>query len=143
MSDKTFVDTNILIYAHDADAGDKQRVAARVLEDLWESRLGVISTQVLQEFYVNVTRKIARPVERSVAREIVRAYGAWQLERPGRDEILHASELEQRYRLQFWDALIVATAIAGGASVLLSEDFFHGRRVAGIVIRNPFLEERT
>ena len=74
---KTFVDSNVLIYAHDADAGSKPRIAADRLRKLWESGAGLLSTQVLQEFYVNVTRKIASPLAAGAAREVVRDYAAW------------------------------------------------------------------
>src|SRR2546429_9590006 len=77
MSDVVFVDTNILIYAHDVDAGAKRSRAAEKLRQLWESGAGRLSVQVLQEFYVNVTQKLATPVARSTAREVVSSYGAW------------------------------------------------------------------
>src|SRR2546429_10019775 len=77
MSDVVFVDTNILIYAHDVDAGAKRSRAAEKLRQLWESGAGRLSVQVLQEFYVNVTQKLATPVARSTARGVVSSYGAW------------------------------------------------------------------
>jgi predicted nucleic acid-binding protein len=77
MSDKVFIDTNILIYAHDKDAGKKRERAARVLLDLWHTKAGVLSTQVLQEFYVNVTRKIPEPLDKSTARDIIERYSVW------------------------------------------------------------------
>src|SRR2546429_7582047 len=77
MSDVVFVDTNILIYAHDVDAGAKRSRAAEKLRQLWESGAGRLSVQVLQEFYVNVTQKLATPVARSTARGVVGSYGAW------------------------------------------------------------------
>jgi len=75
MTGKVFVDSNVLIYAHDKDAGSKQAQAAQRLSELWETGLGRLSTQVLQEFYVNVTQKISKPLSRSAAREVVRGYG--------------------------------------------------------------------
>src|ERR1035441_5932343 len=80
MSDKTFVDTNILIYAHDADAKSKHGVAKSILAELWSQRTGVLSMQVLQEFYVNVTRKIAVPLPKDVARMVVISYAIWCVE---------------------------------------------------------------
>lgn len=138
MTDRVFVDTNVLIYAHDADAGDKQRIAAETLRELWDTRNGVVSAQVLQEFYVNVTRKIVSPLRRSAASEVVRSYGAWTVAIAGVDQILAASELEERHRINFWDALIVATAASAGAATIVSEDFTHGRVIAGVRIENPF-----
>jgi predicted nucleic acid-binding protein len=73
-SDRTFVDTNVLIYAHDIDAGRKHDVAKAVLRDLWAERAGVLSTQVLQEFYVNATRKLKKPLARQEARTVVETY---------------------------------------------------------------------
>ncbi len=77
MTDRTFVDSNILIYGHDADAGERHRMAASHLAELWNTGSGVLSTQVLQEFFVNVTRKIRSPLSAAAAREVVRDYAAW------------------------------------------------------------------
>jgi predicted nucleic acid-binding protein len=138
MSDKTFVDTNVLIYAHDVQAGIKHEVAAGLLKQLWDDRTGLLSTQVLQEFYVNVTRKVKPPLARPSAREVVRLYSAWPVQQVGTDEILRASEIEARHRISFWDALIVASASSAGASRILSEDLGTGQRIAGLLVENPF-----
>jgi predicted nucleic acid-binding protein len=138
MSDRTFVDTNVLIYAHDLDAGARHAVAARLVADLWETRRAVISTQVLQEFYVNATRKIPSPLPRAQARQLVRIYSAWPVEVVGSGEIERASELEEAHRLSFWDALIVAAALKSGASTILTEDLSHGRTISGLRIEDPF-----
>lgn len=138
MSDKAFVDTNVLVYAHDVDAGERHVVAARLVADLWETRGAVISTQVLQEFYVNVTRKIATPIPRATARQIVRNYAVWQTEVIAATDIQMASELEEQYRLSFWDALIVAAALKGGAGSILTEDLSDGHAISGVRIENPF-----
>jgi predicted nucleic acid-binding protein len=79
MSDRTFVDTNILVYAHDADAGEKHTIAPKTMADLWESRQGIISTQVLQELYVTLTRKVASPLKGNNARRLIRNYLTWEL----------------------------------------------------------------
>jgi predicted nucleic acid-binding protein len=110
MSADTFVDTNILIYAHDLDAGDKQRHAAARLQELWEERRGILSTQVLQEFYVNVTAKMPMPISISAARGLLSTYAAWQVEVNGVQTVLLATEIQERNRLSFWDAMIVAAA---------------------------------
>lgn len=138
MSDKVFVDTNVLIDAHDVDAGEKRQVARRVLAELWNSRLGVLSSQVLQELYVNVTRKISSPLTCHKAREIVRNYGVWQVVSIAPADILQASELEERHQISFWDALIVVAARNAGAVKVLSEDLSHGHRIGGVMIENPF-----
>lgn len=101
MSDEVFVDTSVPIYAHDVDAGTKHAVAAGLVEDLWASRLGSLGTQVLQEFYVNVTRKIPVPLSRAVARDIVTSYAVWQVEPIDVDRVREASKLEERHRLSF------------------------------------------
>jgi len=139
MSDKIFIDTNILVYAHDLAAGDRHYTAAAIIEDLWDNNAGVISTQVLQEFYVTVTRKIISPLERSRAREMIRNYMVWPVHLNDAETILSASEIEARSNLSFWDALIVAAARILKADKILSEDMNHGQRIEGILIENPFL----
>ncbi len=138
-TDRVFVDTNVLIYAHDLDAGDKREQARRLLADLWASGQGVLSTQVFQEFYVNVTRKIAHPLARSTAREIIRNYAVWHVVAPGPVEVAEASALEERHQLSFWDAMILVAAREGGATVLSTDDLSHGQVIEGIRIENPFV----
>ena len=139
MTDRVFVDTNVLIYAHDLDAGLKHDRAASIVADLWEKESGVISVQVLQEFYVNVTRKIARPLTPAAARGILRNYLAWRVEPNEPSAVLLASEIGERNLLSFWDALIVASAATAGAERILSEELNHGQVIEGIRIENPFL----
>ena len=134
----TFVDTNILVYAYDLDAGPKHEVARSVVADLWRSRLGVLSTQVLQEFYVTVTRKLTNPLRRRTAREVVASYLSWRVQPVSAEDVLAASQLEERHRLSFWDALIVVSARNAGVERLVSEDLQPGRRIAGILVENPF-----
>lgn len=138
MSAEVFVDTNILVYAHDVDAGDKRAKAYETLRELWDSRRGALSTQVLQEFYVNVTRKIDHPIDPALARDIVKRYGAWQLVCADLDLVLQAADLEQRAKLSFWDAMIVAAAQRSGAQTLLTEDFSNGQRFDSVTVQNPF-----
>lgn len=140
MSDKPFVDTNILLYAHDLDAGARHQSAAALVRQLWETGGAIISIQVLQEFYVNVTRKIANPLPLAEARGLIKAYLAWQVECPETTAVLRASEIQERNQLSFWDAMIVATACQGGATVLLSEDLNPSQVIEGIRVENPFLQ---
>jgi len=136
-SDKTFVDTNVVIYAHDLDAGLKREISNGVLQGLWRERSGILSMQVLQEFYVNVTRKIPQPLSKQTARLIVESYSIWCVETTPA-EIAAAFRIEDEARVGFWDAMIVASAVKGGASRILSEDFSDGQRIAGMLIENPF-----
>jgi predicted nucleic acid-binding protein len=139
MIDKVFVDSNMLIYAHDLDAGAKQQRAADCLTDLWATHAGRLSKQVLQEFYVNVTQKLKRPLRKSLAREVVRNYTPWvqSLITPG--TAVRASEISEIWRLSFWDSMILAAAEQNQAVQLLSEDLCHGQVIAGVRIVNPFL----
>jgi predicted nucleic acid-binding protein len=139
MSDKTFVDTNVLIYAHDIDAQAKHEVAKSVLRQLWSQRTGVLSMQVLQEFYVNVTRKIASPLPKDVARLLVNSYAIWCMETTPA-EISAAFRIEADSRIGFWDALIVASAAKCGAIRILSEDLNAQKRIAGLRVENPFAQ---
>ena len=140
MTDRIFVDTNILVYAHDADAGEKHAAAARALADLWESRNGILSTQVLQELYITLTRKVTSPVTGNVARRLIRNYLTWELVLNDGAIILHAGEIADNYQLSFWDGLIVAAAYSKNAATILTEDMNHGQVVEGIRIENPFLK---
>ena len=139
MSDRIFVDTNVLIYAHDVDATSKHKAAKSVLQELWSERNGVLSVQVLQEFYVNVTRKITRPISRASARLIVGSYSIWCVE-SGPADISNAFRIEDEAQIGFWDALILASAFRSGATKILSEDLNAGQVIAGIRIVNPFEE---
>ncbi len=136
---KTFVDSTVLIYAHDADAGSKQRIAADRLRELWESGEGLLSTQVLQEFYVNVTRKLGSPLPAGAAREVVRDYASWVESYLTAATVVRASEISEVWRISFWDAMILAAAEQGGAEQLLTEDLNAGEKIAGIEVVNPFL----
>src|SRR5260370_2024574 len=109
MSDKTVVDTNVLIYAHDVDAKAKHEVAKSVLRELWSQRTGVLSMQVLQEFYVNVTRKIASPLPRDLARLAVNSYSIWCTETTPA-EIAAPFRIERDSRIGSCDALFAARA---------------------------------
>jgi predicted nucleic acid-binding protein len=137
MTAKTFVDTNILVYAHDVDQGQKHQTARDILIELMQSRSGALSPQVLQEFYVTVTRKIAKPLSKREARETVRDYSVWCIDTTAA-EVAAAFRIEDEAKISFWDALICASALKAGATVLLSEDMNSGQQIAGLRIQNPF-----
>ena len=136
---KTFVDTNILVYAYDRGAGDKHVHAQSVVEDLWEEGNGVLSTQVLQEFYVNVRRKARRPISITSARSLVADYMAWDPIVNDGTSILEAMDIERRHKVSFWDALIIVAAQKGEVDVILSEDFSHGQKFGAVQVLNPFV----
>jgi predicted nucleic acid-binding protein len=137
MSGSVFVDTNILIYAHDADAGIKRERAAQQLRGLWASGTGCLSVQVLQEFYVNVTRKLSTPIALATARQIVSAYGAWVRSPTSAQTAMRATDIAESSQISFWDAMILAAAEECEAAVLWSEDLNAGQTIAGIKIVNP------
>jgi len=137
MNAKTFVDTNVLVYAYDEREGYKQEAAKRILHYLRQERSGALSMQVLQEFYNTVTRKLASPLPKDKARLIVDRFGYWCVATTP-EEIKRAFRLEDEARIGFWDALIVAAAIKSGATRILSEDLNPGQTIAGIQIENPF-----
>jgi len=138
MSDKYFVDTNILMYAHDAAAGEKHEKAKALVEELWETRAGVVSTQVLQELAVNLRKKARKPLDARATRDVVFDYLAWQVVVNGGDSILEALDIEARFHISFWDALVIQAAQAGGTEVLYSEDLSDGQRYGTVTIENPF-----
>jgi len=139
MSDVVFVDSNILVYAHDAEAGRKRQRAEELLRQLWESGAGRVSVQVLQEFYINVTKKLAAPVAHLTAREIVSSYGAWVRESTTPITVTRAIDIAVLAQIQFWDALIVASAEQAAAAYLYTEDLNHGQSIVGVKILNPFV----
>ncbi len=137
MSGRSFLDTNVLIYTDDHDAPGKQRRAIEVYERARRRRTGVVSTQVLQEYFVGATRKLG--VVAAVTRRKVELFARLDLVRIDLGIILAAIDFQRLHRVSFWDALIVQAALAGGCATLLSEDMQHGRRIDGLEIVNPFL----
>ncbi len=134
---RQFVDTNILLYAHDSSAGTKRDQARALVEQLWESREGCLSVQVLQEFYVNVTRKIAKPLDTETAKEIIADLSRWHLHVPAAHDVLGAIGIHERTGISFWDAMIVRSAAEMGCAVLYSEDLNAGQEYSGVRAENP------
>jgi predicted nucleic acid-binding protein len=135
---RRFVDTNVLVYAHDDSAGGKRDQARALVEQLWRSRDGCLSVQVLHEFFVTVTRKIAKPVDAETAKAIVADLSRWYLHVPAADDVLAAIGIHQRTGISFWDAMIVRSAAEIGCTVLYSEDLNAGQEYSGVCVENPF-----
>ncbi|MGE0447632.1 MAG: PIN domain-containing protein, partial [Vicinamibacterales bacterium] len=109
-------------------------------EDLWQNRSGVVSTQVLQELAVNLRRKARNPLDAKATREVVSDYLAWQVIVNGGDSILEALDLESRYQISFWDALVIQAAQAAGAEILYSEVLADGQRYGAVRVKNPLTD---
>ena len=133
-----FVDTNVLLYAYDRGRPAKQAKAVALLKRLWEEGSGTLSLQVLQEFYVNVTRKLPESLEPEQAEAVVADFGTWKVYAPRFADVIKAIRLSQVHQLSFWDAMIVHSARALGCGVLWSEDLNPGQRFGGLEVRNPF-----
>ena len=136
---RSFFDTNVLVYLYDDDTPEKQSTAMRVFEREIEADRATLSTQVLQEFYVNVTRKLRPPLSHERAKPRVRDLSRLPLVRVDTPLILSAIGRSQRTSFSFWDALIVEAALSAGADRLLTEDLKHGREVEGLRVENAFL----
>lgn len=137
-SDLQFVDTNVLIYAHDVSAGGKHIRARDLVRELWDSGGGCLSVQVLQEFYVNVTQKVAQPLAPDRAARIIADLATWQIHRPGAQDVLDAIDLHRRHSISFWDAMIVTSAIQLGCRCIWSEHLNHGQVYDGAMVVDPF-----
>jgi predicted nucleic acid-binding protein len=133
-----FVDTNVIVYGYDDSDPVKQKRAGLVMRKLWETRNGRLSFQVLQEFYVTVTRKLKPPLAHDRAREEIRDLLAWRPVRPGADLLEDAWQVEDRFGLSWWDSLIVASAKAAECGILLTEDLQDGLEIDGLRVMNPF-----
>jgi predicted nucleic acid-binding protein len=134
-----FVDTNVLVYAEDQDAGSKHIIARDLIADLWRSGEGVLSVQVLQEFFVTVTRKLPRPLSRDEALVIVEQYLTWRVVENTGDLLLASIRLASTLSVSFWDALILQAAHVERCDRVLTEDLNHGQRIGDLTIVNPFL----
>ncbi|KIA66172.1 PIN domain-containing protein [Nocardia vulneris] len=137
---RTFIDTNILVYAHDTDAGRNHRIAQTILESLWSRKTGALSTQVLQEFYNIATRRLTPRMSQAKARGIVALYSGWCAIDMDPLVVVSASFLQETHTVSWWDALIVEAAVQSGAKYLLSEDLQDGRKFADLEVRNPFVD---
>jgi len=140
MSDKYFVDSNILVYAHDRSAGEKHNRARALVEQLWHSGEGVLSTQVLQELCVNLRRKSNRPLSSDEMIRLIEDYLSWEVVVNSPGSAIQALQIEARYKVSFWDALILHAAETAGAAVLYSEDLSAGQRYGSTRVINPLTD---
>jgi predicted nucleic acid-binding protein len=142
MSDEAkleFVDTNIFVYAYDSSAGKKHETARALVKQLWESQSGCISVQVLQELFVSLTRKVNPPIEIDLATQIVRDLSTWLTYFPGREDVLQAIEICQRYKISLWNAMIIQSAKRCSCKQIWSEDLSTSQTYDHIQILNPFM----
>jgi predicted nucleic acid-binding protein len=140
MREASFVDTNILVYAYDSDAGRKHNLAVELIDDLWITESGILSTQVLCEFFVTITQKIPNPILIEQARQTIDDYASsWEIAIINKDTILNAIDVMKNCTLSFWDALIWSAAKQSGAKRIYTEDFHHGSIIDSIEFINPFL----
>lgn len=137
MNGKAFVDTNILVYAHDLVSGVKNVRARALVETLWESGGGVVSTQVLQELCVNLRRKAVKPLATEQIRSLIEDYLDWEIVVNTQNSIIDALAIENRYQISFWDALIVHAAERSGADILYSEDLSNEQIYGSVRVINP------
>lgn len=138
MSAKGFVDTNILLYAKDASEKEKQPIAAELVQQLWETRSGCLSVQVLNEYYVNVTQKLRPGLTQTEAWADLEALQAWEPIPLSFNLLSRGFNIQSRYQLSWWDSLIVAAAVVSNCKEILSEDLASGQLYDGVPVVNPF-----
>lgn len=131
-----FIDTNVLVYAHDRSAGSKHIAAVQLISRLFEQGEGALSVQVLSEFYSVAVGKLGMKSQH--AEEAVADLGGWMIHRPSHEDVLRASRLFRRHKTGWWDAMLLNSAIELGCATLWSEDFQDGRRYGALTTRNPF-----
>lgn len=142
MSDRIIVDTNILVYAYDADAGERHEKAKGAIETLWEQSNGALPTQVLAEFFVTITRKVKQPLSVENAKGLIEDYrAAWAVFPTTPDTVLLAIDGVQLHQLSFWDSMIWASAVINGIPKIFSEDMQHGQIIKGVRMENPLISE--
>jgi predicted nucleic acid-binding protein len=134
-----FVDANVLVYAFDASAGIKRTKAEQLLERLWKTGIGCLSVQILQEFFVAVTRKVPQPLSIEEASERLREFATWKTFAATAQDVLAAVAVHKESQLSFWDAMVVQAAAELGCHLLWTEDLNDGQILRGVRICNPFI----
>jgi predicted nucleic acid-binding protein len=137
MADKYFVDTDILLYAHDPSSGAKRDRARQLIAHLWTTGEGVLSTQILQELCVNLRRKVMPPLGMDEIRRLVQDYLSWEIVVNNPQSVMQALEIEVRFKVSYWDALVLHAAETAGAAVLYSEDLSDRQRYGAVQVVNP------
>ena len=135
---RVFLDTNILVYADDLAAGEKRRKAQEILHQTISDGVAVLSTQVLQEFFVVATRKLC--VDAAIVKQKLELLARLDVVVVDKELILEAIDLHRLNQISFWDALIVRCAAAAGCDTLLTEDLSAGQVLSGVRIENPFAD---
>lgn len=138
MTEKFFVDTNVLVYVHDLRQPVKNTVAAEWVGRLWREQSGRTSIQVLNELYVTLTRKLPRRMGADEAWDVVHTLTAWNPQPMDRDVLIRAREIERRYQISWWDSLIVGAAQLQDCDMLLTEDLQQGMIFDRVTVQNPF-----
>ena len=138
--DLAFVDTNVLMYAFDKNSSPKKRAAQRLINQLMDEDRLRVSTQVLQELFVTLTRKVNQPCSNDEALAVLEDLTAWPLMAVDYAAIRAAVRLAGQAKLSFWDALVVVAAARIGAAVLYTEDLNHGQEILGVRVSNPFTQ---
>jgi predicted nucleic acid-binding protein len=138
-NERQFIDTSILVYAHDISAGGKHSIARKLVTDLWHSACGCLSIQVLQEFYVIATRKVSIPITDEAAITIIGNLSKWTVHLPDAEDIIAAVKARHCYHISFWDAMILCSTEKLGCSTLWTEDLNHGQTFGQVTVLNPFI----
>ena len=139
MTAPTFVDTNVLVYRRDRSDENKNDKAVEWIEYLWRERLGRLSIQVLQEFYITVTQKLDPKVSKEIARQDVRDLVSWRPVLADAKLLADAWAIQDKHKTSWWDSLVVAAAQSAGCRYLLSEDLQDGHMFDDVRVVNPFL----
>ena len=140
---RSFFDTNVLVYLFDQDTPGKRETTRTLFESEAQSGRLIISTQVLQEWYVTVTRKLAEPLPSKDAEQTIRHFATFPVVRIDIEHVIGAANRCQVLGFSFWDALIIETALSGGSSILYTEDMQHGQVIDGLTIINPYVQSST
>lgn len=137
-SARQFVDTNVLVYAYDPSAGERHDRAEHLIRDLWNQGTGCLSIQVLQEFHVTITRKVARPVTAEASARIVADLAQWTVHRPGPMDVVDAIRLQNQHQLNYWDAMILQSARQLGCERIWTENLNDGQWIGSVQVTSPF-----